>query len=55
MVGTGKVLGMPEDGHGYERDTFSLTHACPIFPSPGCRDLGVSLALRAHLVFLDHR
>lgn len=44
---------MPEAGRGYERDTFSVTHPCCIFPSPECRDLEVSLALKAHLVFLD--
>lgn len=51
----GGALRMPREGYGHKRDILSLAHACHIFPSPGCRDLEVSLAPKAHLVFLDPR
>lgn len=46
---------MPREGYGYKRHTLFLAHACHFFPSPDCRDLEVSLALKAHLVFLGPR
>lgn len=32
-VGMRRALGMPEEGHRYERDTFSFTYACLILSS----------------------
>lgn len=46
---------MSGERHGHEGDTLPLAHTCHIFPSPDCRDLEVSLAPKAHLVFLDPR
>lgn len=53
-VGARRAVGMPEEGIDMKETPFlSLMHAFSSLTA--CRDLEVSLALKAHLVFLDPR